>query len=59
MPFIVNIRLNWKELSDLELLSQFGGQLVAGELFPGYHVIVLDQLFAIVSAPLQAILIQS
>lgn len=40
-----------------ELLCQFGGQLVAGEFLPG-HLVVLDQLLAGVSAPLQAILIR-
>ena len=47
----------WGRQHYLELLSQFGGQLVAGELLPG-HLVVLDQLLAGVSAPLQAILIR-
>ena len=47
----------WRRQYYLELLSQFGSQLVAGELLPG-HLVVLDQLLAGVIAPLQAILIR-
>ncbi len=40
----------------LELLSQLGSQLVAGELLPAY-LVMLHQLLAVVSAPLEAFLV--
>ncbi len=40
----------------LELLRQLGGQLVAGELFPG-NLIVLDKLLAVISTALESILV--
>lgn len=40
----------------LELLSQLGSQLVAGELFSAY-LVVLHKLLAVVSAPLETLLI--
>jgi len=40
----------------LELLSQLGCQLVAGELLSTY-LVVLHQLLAVVGAPLEALLI--
>ena len=40
----------------LELLSQLGSQLVAGELFSA-HLVVLHQLLTVVSAPLETLLV--
>ena len=40
----------------LELLSQLGSQLVAGELLPA-HLVVFHKLLAVVSAPLETLLV--